>query len=266
MSINQETFEQVKAYYRGAMQGAERGAFEKKIQSDEAFAKEVTGYGLLLDTIQAYGDQQLEKELKKTGKVLLAQSAPSTQSAPPETAAPKSGRVIGFRPVYLVALAAAVVLLIAVFLPRFTSQPATSEELYSEYFTMPDPSGVREGGGDQQWVDAVQAFQQRDYPSAIEKLQMVMMDSSFVLKSEAWLYLGISHMAENHPREALEALSQVSDTSEHIDLARWYEGLTYLYLGDLNAARMNFLAIASDSLHEKQLAAEELLAKLESIL
>ncbi|MEM7660079.1 MAG: tetratricopeptide repeat protein [Bacteroidota bacterium] len=261
--MDQETYELVKSYLRGELTEEARTTFENRMEQDPVFSDEVSAYGKMLYAIDAYGDQLLDQQLKEQGKALFAKKT-SEASAEPEA---RSGRIVGFQRWYAVALAACLVILVAIFLPRL-SRPATAEELYSLYFSDPKAYGVRDGGPQEQnWSSAMSSYEEARYPEAISTFQEMLESNTTDRRSEAWLYIGLSHLKQDEHEAALQAFEQVSDTSKQIDLADWYIALSYLAKGEVETARSQVETIVNSiHRHEKKEEAIELLSKIERLL
>ena len=263
MMMDQELFQTIKRYHTATLSQEETKAFEERLAQDADFQQEVAMYETVYQTVQRYGDQVLEADLMNLGKTLLAKENHNTDTSN------QPGKVRAFRPWYFVAMAAALALLLLVFLPNVLQQPATSGELYQEYFAMLEsPAGVRGTDSNrriaqQHWQAAIKAYQVPAYEEAIEKFHLAIQDSAFIKKSEAWLYIGICQLAIEQPEEAMEALVQVSDTSAYFDQAKWYKALTHLRLDQRAQARELLQGIADDSRHENQTKAQDMLDRLE---
>lgn len=257
MKIDQELFQTIKRYHTAALNQEEIHAFEERLNRDQEFAEEVKIHQMMYETIQRYGDQLLDADLMKRGKALLASESSEQHSRR------QSAKVRSIRPWYLAAIAAAVVLLLIVMIPQMVRQPATPGDLYKTHFEALTPGLVRGFAAQEVYKEAVNAYESQNYDQAIEKFQMLISDTTFIRKSEAWLFVGISYLAKDKPEEALDALVQVSDTSGHIDMANWYVALTHLRLDQPDQARIVLKDIAGDSKHEKRARARKILNELE---
>ncbi|MEM7371064.1 MAG: hypothetical protein AAF587_20790 [Bacteroidota bacterium] len=258
MKVDQKLFQTLKQYHNKSLTIEEVTAFESRLAEDQVFAEEVKTHETMYQTIQQYGDQQLDSELMKMGQQLLAQGADQQKGHQ------KSGKIRSFQPWYLAAVAAAVTLLLIVLIPEMIRQPATPGDLYKTHFEPFEPRIVRGFATPQiVWTEAVEAYKQENYSHAIEKFQTLIDDSTFIRKSEVWLFVGISYLAQDKPEEAMDALVQVSDTSGHIDMANWYIAMTHLRLDQPGQARILLEEIATDQRHERRAKARKILNELE---
>lgn len=257
MKVDQKLYQTIKQYHSKSLTREELTAFESRLSEDQVFAEEVRIHETMYQTIQQYGDQQLDADLLKMGQQLLAENAhqPGRQQSP--------NNIRSFRPWYVAAIAAAVTLLLIVLIPEMIRQPATPGDLYKTHFEPFAPRTVRGFAPQLVWNEAVEAYKQEEYGQAIQKFQILIDDSTFIRKSEVWLFVGISYLAQDKPQEAMDALVQVSDTSGHIDMANWYIAMTHLRLDQPDQARILLEDIADDNRHDRRAKAREILNELE---
>ncbi len=253
--MEQQTYDLFRRYALGQLPENERHAFEQRLHSDAAFAEEVTAWAAVHNEIQAEGDRRLEEVLRDLGKKLMQENSPELNAAPP-------GRVFHLpRWVYA---AAAAVLLVLIARPVYQLlQPAapalaSNQSLVEQHFRVPQVPEVR----DAQVTAWREAYQNKNYEKAITDLEKLLADPSYAGRSEAQLYLGISHLAAGQGRQALDALQQVAPDSYDWDDAQWYSALAYLIVDDVVHAKLTLQYIAVQNGNTRQKEAQEMLKEL----
>ncbi len=165
-------------------------------------------------------------------------------------------------------IAAAVIGLLAVVLPLLLlnrdSQGANGpgDQLFSDHLTLPPAPEARDEVMDP-WREAYMAG---DYPRAIEVLQERLADSTYRYRSEAHLYMGLSHLAIEEPVKALESLEQVSASSFYFADARWCRVQALLRLDRAQEARRVVENILEEPRHPHREEAEALLEKWSGLI
>lgn len=252
--MEQQTYELLKRYALGQMLETERKEFELRLESDAAFAAEVSTWLSVQNGIQAEGDRRLEEELHNLGKKLM-QEKDSEFSA-------TSGRVFHL-PRWAYAAAAALLLLLLAWPVYRTLQPsgpvyAGNKALFEQHFRTPPPPEVR----DAKITSWREAYQRKNYAVSAAELEKLLADPNYTGRSEANLYLGISRLAAGQAQEALAALGQVSPDSYDWDEAQWYSALAFLIIDDVVHAKPVLQSIADKNGHNRQKEAQEMLDTL----
>jgi hypothetical protein len=259
--MDESLYLRIKQYKNGQLTEAERAAFEQQMQTDPAFADEVATWAAIFQGIQEKGDAQLNNELMDFGKQLLQASV-----AAPEMTAKVNPELMARRfsiPRWAYA-AAAMILLLLVAWPiyqRFGSTEntfASAETLFSEHFSALDAPTVRDGGA----IPWQVAYQQQQYAEAAAALQHLLEDPNYKRRSEAQLFLGISHLGTGQPQKALEVLQQVNPDNFEWEEAQWYTMLAYLKLGNTAKAKNLLQTIATQTGNARQQAASILLKQI----
>ncbi len=258
--MEQLDYEYFKRYVRNQLSGEERQVFEERLETDKAFARQVHSFALLYESILVAGEAELDEQLRQLGRQLLQRE----QERPEQPVTQLSGKRSPKFPRYLLAIAAAV-LALAVLLPLLllNRAPAGPEELYAEHFSLPPLPEAR--GDDAAPVTIApwrEAYLAGEYGKAIAELNKLLADENYRYRSEAHLYLGLSHLALEEPQAALAAFEQVSPDSFYIEEAGWYRALTHLKLKETEKARELLAEIAAKGNHPRRGEAAEILAQL----
>ena len=257
--MEHQTYELLKRYYLGQLPEAERAAFEKRLETDAAFAAEVTAWATIYKGIQAEGDRRLDEQLRVIGtKLIQAETAELTPSA---VHVAQKQRFQIPRWAYAVA---AVLLLLLVAWPIYQNlQPATpvyagNKAIFEKHFRLPPAPQVR----DAQITTWRVAYQNKDYTAAIADLEKLLADPNYKNRSEANLFLGLSHLAAGQGHEALSAFGQVSADSFDWDEAQWYSALAYIIIDDVVHAKQTLKEISGKTGHPHQQEAQEMLNEM----
>ncbi len=249
--------DQIKRYARGQMSASEHTAFEKRLETDAAFAAEFSAWAAIYKGIQAEGDAQLERQLHELGKKLL-----QNEAAEP---AANTARAVRFSlPRWAYAVAAALLLLLLawpVYRSLLPSRPAYAgnRALFEKHFHPLPPPEVRDAG-DLAWKEA---YRQKIYPEAIAELEKLLADPAYAAPSEARLYLGLSYLEGGQGRKAIETLEQVSRDSYDHDDAQWYSALAYIIIDDVVHAKQVLEEIAGSPVNPHRLEAQEMLKEMQ---
>jgi hypothetical protein len=253
-----QTYELLKRYYRGQLTAAEREAFDQRMQTDAAFAEEVAGWAAIYKGLQQEGDRQLDEQLRELGHRLLREDSRQAGDMVAHTS-PK--RVFGM-PRWLYAAAAVLLLLIAwpVYQNLKPGGPALADNraLFDRHFQAPPAPDVRDGEATA-WRTA---YRNKDYTAAIDGLEKLLADPAFANRSEASLYLGISHLAAGRGKEALDALGQVGADSFDHEEAQWYSALAYIIVDDVIHAKQTLNDISGQTGHPHRAEAQEMLKSM----
>lgn len=135
------------------------------------------------------------------------------------------------------AIAAVVAVLLAFAGLQLMNQPLSNEDLFAQnYQTVPFQTGVR-GGDEDRLLHAREAYQKGDYEQAIVLLEVLLRDSSFLLKPKAYYFQGLSHLEKNDPAAAIQALDQVAEGSIFGPAARWHIALAHLKMDNREEAK-----------------------------
>lgn len=258
--MNQQIYELTKRYSRNELPDAERAAFEERIANDPAFAAEVAICAAIFRGIQAEGDSRLDDTLRALGKEMMLKEASQTIATNMETPAKRIFQL----PRWAYALAAALLLLLIAW-PIYQNlkpgQPAYADAatLFKEHFHAPPPPEVR----DARIMPWKEAYRNKQYAVSIAELEKLLADPNYTRRSEAQLYLGLSHLASGQAQNALDAFKKVSPDSFDWDEAQWYSALAYFIIDDVVQAKPVLRTIASQPGNSRRKEAQQILDSLE---
>ncbi len=255
-------FESTKKYINGKLSPEEKQLFENRLASDPAFRDEVKEYVRLFELIQQAGDAQLDSELTQLGKKLLSQGTLLEPS--PKNQQRQQKRKFSISKGVLL-IAAALIAFLIILIPVWQSQMSefpekvSPEQLYSSHFRILSAPALRDSEEIHPWKEAYLAG---DYPEAIRLLEELLSRPDYAYRSEAFLYLGLCHMAMDQPRNALQALTQVSPDSFDHDHALWYRALAHLKVEEVQKAQYLLEKIAATPGSEYKDQARQVLEQL----
>lgn len=246
--------ELIDRFLRGQLDHTERVAFQERCESDPEFAAEVKRHVMAEATARRAAREQRRAHFNAIYD---------------QEATPSRGVVRRMWP-YAVAVAAAVALLLLVFWP--SSQ--TSQALYLAYQEAPQPASFYKGeptGSD--LTLALEAYNQADYQTAIDRLEQQLSDSVVRRPNTLHFYLGLSYLfafdqaANTDPSpdasylpQAIQALQQVEAGSAYGQQAQWQLALAYLRANRSEEARRLLRNIVDHQGHYKQATAQKMLA------
>jgi tetratricopeptide (TPR) repeat protein len=159
--------------------------------------------------------------------------------------------------------AASLLALCAISATRFwqTNRLTTTDNLFSQYYN--SENVVDQTRGDENIVEAVMKFQQKDFRSASVLFKRILdKDNSNIA---VWFYYGISNIETNNYDNSIKAFNTIINQNDnlYIEHAEWYLGLCYLKSNLKEKAIDQFMVVASnpDNFHRQE--AKEILEKLQ---
>lgn len=254
--MEHQTYELLKRYVQGQMSEAERADFENRLKTDAAFAEEFAAWAAVYKGIQAEGDNQLEEQLREFGRQLIQSESAGLTATVANVSQTRRFNI----PRWVYAAAAALLLLLAAWPIYQTLKPsapvyADNKALFEQHFRLPPAPEVRDA-----LVTAWRAaYQNKDYAAAVTELEKLLADTDYKNRSEANLFLGLSHLAAGEGRQALDAFQKVSPDSFDWDEAQWYSALAYIIIDDVVHAKQTLQDISGQDGHPHQREAQEML-------
>lgn len=143
----------------------------------------------------------------------------------------------------------------------FIKEDIDEDAIYTSYFKpLTDPYGTIRG--DSNIADdtrAIQAYEKENYFEAVRHYEKLVDSDPQNVKNN--LFLGISFMATNQPKKAIDIFNKIITSIEFHDDIQWYLGLAYIKVKDIQKAKDTFGNLAlQESYYQKE--AEEVLDKL----
>ena len=219
MDEGEVDMELIELFYLNKLSSEDLKKFEERYKADSEFAKKVNEQVHIYEAVKEHGNDQLRNELKQ-----------KYYSEKP--VAPKQTLYIAkyWR------LAAVVLVLVAAPLSYYYfNNPATTEELYNNYFEPLPLANIRgsQGQEDEQLKASFRAYDQKDYQKAALLFEEVLVADSISSKNELSLYLSVCYIELNKAQQALPLLDFVSKgNSAYREDALWYTLMAHLQLDD----------------------------------
>lgn len=241
--------EQIKKYLANELSPQERNAFEQEMESDPFLLEAIDGL-TLSNPSWSMPDLNL-KEIELNAGIDAQLNKP------------KKGKILAM-PFFRYAAAACIVGVLALVSWRLFLAPKALDEqtIYAAYFhPLTHPDGVVRGAQSKSdEMTAIQAYENEDYFSAIKYYEKLVNNNPINVKNN--LFLGVSYLATNQPKKAIEVLSKIADSEEyHADIV-WYLALSYLKNKDLQQAQSAFASLAKEE-NYYQAQSVEILNKLD---
>ncbi|MBK9327911.1 MAG: tetratricopeptide repeat protein [Sphingobacteriales bacterium] len=214
--------DRIKKYLKNELPPEERNAFEREMQ-DDPFLMEA------LDGLESFNQPPKLEEILRELEVKIDT----------RTASAKAGGKITFMNVFKLAAAACVIGIVAFTSWRyvFTKRIVDEQTIYASYFkplTHPDAAvrGENKLSNDEQ---AIQAYEREDYFEAVRQYEKLVADNPANVKNK--LFLGISYLATNQPKKAIDVLGSITTSEEfHYDI-QWYLALAYIKTKEIQKAQ-----------------------------
>jgi len=142
-----------------------------------------------------------------------------------------------------------------------TNRNMSADSLFTEYYNSENIVDLTRG--DENIVDAIIKFQQKDYATASDLFKKILAkdDSNIAV----WFYYGIANIETQNYENSITAFTTIIKQNDnlYIEHAEWYLGLCYLKDNQKDKAMDQFVAIASnpDNFHRQE--AKNILEKLQ---
>lgn len=245
----EDIYDIIEKYVNGELSGKELEEFEKKLDSDSALASEVQ---LFREAKESLADQFIHQEEEAALKETLSQvSAPHFE----ENKTPKNVFSLRRRHWLAAAGAAAAILALVIFRPWQAS-------LYDQYSQFPLAAFTEQGGANEaDLAQAQQAFNQEDYPEALNIFQSYLNEEEHKDDPQIQLYKGLCHLALEEYSQA-EAIFQSlqNGNSAYKNDGTWYLAMTFLKQKEWGKVRELLPQIPENSSRRKD--AQRLLRKI----
>ena len=246
MAYTESNFEWIEAYLAGELPAEEQKAFEAKLRDDATFAEEVA---LQRDThrlVQVAAELDYKKELQRIDAEM------------------ERMRKQPFFRHLSVRIAAMLLVLVACGYALVFWQ-YNSQRIFQQAFDpYPDKFALRSEApaADSLLISGMEAYNRKDYPTAIRQLEAVLADRPGL--AGAQLYLGLSHLAAGQASAAIRSLRQAAQSPTWAETAQWSLALALLEDGQSAAARTALQEIQSQPTNAYAAQAGRLLSKLDA--
>jgi tetratricopeptide (TPR) repeat protein len=239
----------IEQYLANEMAPPERNAFRKELQSNPDLADELK-FSQTIDSALMRDDII---DLRRKLLTAIHSSRPAEKEVP----------VIRMNTRKWWYAAASMLVLCAVTATLYLQMPrnTTTDSLFTQYYTSENIVDLTRG--DENIVDAVVKFQQKDFRTASVLFKNILeKDNSNIA---VWFYYGISSIETQNYINAINAFTNIIENNDnlYIEHAEWYLGLCYLKNNQKQKAVEKFTVIASDPENFHNQEAKDVLEKLQ---
>jgi tetratricopeptide (TPR) repeat protein len=249
MTANFKHSASIEQYLANEMAPSERSAFKKELRSNPELAKE-------LKLSQSIDSALLRDDVIDLRQKLIAAINASKVTETETPVVRLNTRKWMYAAASLLALCA-----IAATLYLQTNRNLSTDALFSQYYN--SENIVDQTRGDQNIVEAVIKFQQKDFSKASVLFKSILdKDDSNIA---VWFYYGISNIETKNYDNSIKAFNTIIKQNDnlYIEHAEWYLGLCYLKSNQKDKAIDQFVVVASnpDNFHHQE--AKNILEKLQ---
>lgn len=242
--------ELIEKYLNGELTKAEHQEFERRLETDADFAREVLMHINIDKALSEVDVIELRKKMTDiNGELKLHRKF--------------RHELFSAKWQYL-AVAASITLIVTFGAKYINNGPVSNETLISKYYTPYEAEGISRSAQSQTeklLSDALVSYSNKDYESAVNKfLAYFQLDYTNI---QAHFYYAISCFETNRISEAKKSFQLVIDHQNnlYVEQAKWYLGLCYLKTFETNQALAVFTEIVNeDSTYSEK--AKEIIRKL----
>lgn len=235
--------EMIQAYLEGNMSEKERVEFETAMDQDPDLKAEVSDLRLIEKDLNAHRIGEFQTQLTS-----WEDEYKQALETPPS----------GFQLRRYLSIAATLTILAVAAI--YFMKPAGTDEIYDTYYSpYADVLSTRGEAESQLLSEGMASYNAENYAVAAEKLGQFVESTSDPL---AFLYLGISYLELDQPALAVDMLQRAENVSYTAHQAKWYLGLSFLKLDNIEVAKSYFTWISENSNHYKSTQASEILSRL----
>jgi predicted Zn-dependent protease len=240
--------ETIKKYLTNQLSPIERNAFEQEMENDPFLKESVEGFEMFDEQLTMNNLNTIESSLNNKIDAKINQT--------------KNGKIILMNAIKFVAAACVIGIFSFMMYRSFFSNKLDEQTIYASYFkplTNTDAT-VRGENDSTEEAKAAQAYEKEDYFEAVNFYQKLVANNPDNVKNN--LFLGISFMATNQPKKAIDILNKITTSEEfHFDI-QWYLGLAYIKNKEIQNAQSVFANLSKeDNYYQKE--ASEILEKLD---
>jgi len=249
MTTNFKHSASIEQYLANEMAPAERAAFKKELRSNPELAEE-------LKLSKSIDSALLRGDIIELRQKLIAAIIAKREVKAEVPVIRMHARRWWYAAASLLALFA-----VATTLYLQTNHPISNDKLFTQYYNAENI--VDQTRGDQNIVEAVMKFQQKDFATASELFKSILDNDNSNIA--VWFYYGISNIETRNYDNSIKAFTTIINQNDnlYIEHAEWYLGLCYLKSNQKEKAIDQFGVVASnpDNFHRQE--AKDILEKLQ---
>jgi tetratricopeptide (TPR) repeat protein len=249
MTTNFKHSASIEQYLASEMEPAERAAFRKELRSNPDLATELKL------------SKSIDSAIERDDILDLRQKLIAAINANRVVAAEVPVVRMHFRKWWYAAASVVVLCAVAATLLLQTNRTVSNDTLFSQYYS--SENIVDQTRGDQNVLEAVIKFQQKDFSAASELFKSILAkDNSNIA---VWFYYGIANIETKNYNTSINAFNTIINQKDnlYIEHAEWYLGLCYLKNNQKDKAIDQFMLVASDPDNFHRQDAKNILEKLQ---
>ena len=168
------------------------------------------------------------------------------------------------RQVIFAAAAAVVLIFLTVSALLLLPQRSTSEKLFAMYYDSDKPIRVTRSGDDN-LVEALRCYQQKNYGDAIELFDEILVTDPD--NAAVRFYAGISYIEISQYEKAIESFQYIINENDHlyIEPSQWHLGLCYIKSDQMEKAKDQFNLIAGDERNYYKEDADKIIEEMQNM-
>ena len=249
MTANLKHSASIEQYLANEMAPSERAAFRKELRSNPDLANELKL------------SQSIDAAIGRDDIIDLRQKLVTAINANHIVKAEVPVIRMNARKIWYAAASLLVLCAVAATMFLQTNRNISNDALFSQYYT--SENIVDQTRGDQNILEAVIKFQQKDFASASVLFKNILdKDNSNIA---VWFYYGIANIETQNYDNSIKAFNTIIKQNDnlYIEHAEWYLGLCYLKNNQKDKAIDQFMVVASnpDNFHRQE--AKDILEKLQ---
>ncbi len=249
MTTNFKHSASIEQFLADEMAPAEKTAFRKELRSNPELAAELKL------------SKSIDEAISRDDIIDLRQKLITTIAANRESKAEVPVIRMHTRKWWYAAASLLVMCAVAATLFLQTNRTVSNDAIFAQYYN--SENIVDQTRGDENIVEAVMKFQQKDFATASVLFKSILnKDNSNIA---VWFYYGISNIETKNYDNSIKAFTTIINQKDnlYIEHAEWYLGLCYLKDNQKDKAIDQFMVVASnpDNFHRQE--AKNILEKLQ---
>lgn len=222
MKGHENTTDYIEAYLNDLLSQEERAAFERRINTDAAFADEVALQRETRDLLEVYSQVDYKTKLKAIDEKMVAE---------------KSAKVIPFGQYRKIWSVAAVILALIASVYIFQAVNSPNFVSVDDYFSPYQDRITLKGSADldTNLQEAMNAYNQKSWSMALPLFEKILKAQPDHI--DAQFYYGISLLGNGEAEKSIKQLLPVSKSLKYGSPGSWYLALAYLKAGKGDLAK-----------------------------
>ncbi len=250
----QETwFNKIDDYLLNRLNETEEQAFQKEMAENQALATAVQQQQKIIEGIEAHGRAAFKTYLKAIHQDVIET---------PKTPVSLPAKTNNFRKIIFWIIAGGILLLSLLWFLKPNDHKI--EQLYAQHYAPYElKMQSRDTDTDTLWIAAQALYKDKAYAKALPLFEALLEKQPTNILAQ--LGAGTCLLEINEPSKAIRYFDRILNSNDVLykDQAQWYNGMAYLKLNDVEAAKKIFEALASTPSADHHDAAKAILQQLQ---